>query len=121
MAITAIDEGWLVKQLNEFFTNQHLAERVAAESRQREAAHELQDNRKSVDGLGRPRLEVDDYAFHFWGQKLGYQCWKDKTFLREFERDNAHARVKAIGTKLITAGYGTKSSGASRRYSKTYG
>jgi hypothetical protein len=121
MAITTIDEGWLVKQLNEFFTNEHLAERVAAETRQREAAHELRDNRRSIDGLGRPRMEVDTYAFHMWGKKLGYECWKDKQFLREFERDNDHVRVKAIGTKQITAGYGTKSAGAAKRYSKSYG
>jgi hypothetical protein len=27
-------------------------------------------------------------SWHYWGHRLGYECWEDKTFLREFLRDN---------------------------------
>lgn len=32
--------------------------------------------------------------YHFWGQRLGYECWQDPQFVREFQRDNAFARVR---------------------------
>jgi len=59
---------------------------------------------RSIEGLGRPRLNITADAFHYWGRRLGYDCWKDKQFLREFWRDNQNARVKSSGTK-IQVGY----------------
>lgn len=108
----------LVAELNDFLRNQHIAERVLTETRQRKAARELQFNRKSMNGLGRPRLEVDSYAYHLWGQKLGYKCWKDPQFLREFERDNEHCRVRAKGTRDIHVGWVPT---LGKRFTKSYG
>lgn len=59
---------------------------------------------RSVEGLGRVRLAITPAAFHYWGARLGYECWRDKAFLNEFERDNPSARVKQGGTK-IQVGY----------------
>lgn len=114
-----VNEAWLIAELDKFVRDEHMAERVLAETRQRKIAAELGQDRKSINGLGRPRLEVDDYVYHIWGQKLGYHCWKDPQFLREFERDNPHARVKAGGTKL-QIGYGSLSAGGKKRFTKTY-
>lgn len=36
--------------------------------------------------FGRLRMRVCDEVFHFWGGKLGYECWKDKGFLADMER-----------------------------------
>lgn len=71
-----------------------------------------------MNGLGRPRLEVDSYAYHLWGQKLGYKCWKDPQFLREFERDNEHCRVRAKGTRDIHVGWVPT---LGKRFTKSYG
>lgn len=111
--------GWLVDELNKIFLNEHTTQRTLTEQRQRQIAHELGQDRKSIDGLGRVRMEVDTYSYHMWGQKLGYKCWKDPQFLREFERDNPHARVKCGGTKL-QVGYGSLSAGGKKRFTKTY-
>lgn len=114
-----VNEPWLIAELDKFVRNEHIAERVLAETRQRRIAAELGQDRRAINGLGRPRLEVDNYSYHIWGQKLGYQCWKDKQFLREFERDNPHARVKSTGTKL-QVGYGSLSVGGRKKFTKSY-
>jgi hypothetical protein len=46
------------------------------------------------EGNLRPRAVISGEAYHYWGQRLGYQCWDDPTFLKEFERDNPECRVK---------------------------
>lgn len=71
---------------------------------------------KSVDGLGRLRMRVPADAFHYWGQRLGYECWSDESFLKEYERDNPEVKVKSIGTKL-SVGY----TPSEKRFSKSYG
>jgi hypothetical protein len=62
------------------------------------------ETRRSVDGLGAPVLEVNAASFHQWGLRLGYECWNDRGFVREFWRDNPAARVKAGGTR-VQVGY----------------
>lgn len=110
----------LIDDLNKIFTAQHDAEKRVVGVRQRMAAKALGQGRKAINGLGRPRLEVDSFAYHYWGKRLGYACWRDERFLQEFERDNEACRVKSGGTKEIMVGYGSKLSGASKRFSKKY-
>jgi hypothetical protein len=86
-----------------------------AKVRQAEAA--ASGEHRSIEGIGRLRLNIDPLYYHFWGKKLGYQCWRDPQFLREFERDNPQCRVKCGGTKL-QVGFGTC---ATRKYHKSYG
>jgi hypothetical protein len=57
-------------------------------------------NHRSLDGVGELKARIDPTSYHFWGQKLGYKCWQDKTFLKEYLRDNEYARVNCGGTKL---------------------
>ena len=111
--------GWLIDELNKIISREENFEKFAARRRQRQHAAALGQNRKSAEGLGRVRMEVDPVVYHYWGRKLGYTCWKDKTFLREMERDNPELRVKCAGTKL-QVGYGSLSSRAQRKFSKVY-
>lgn len=37
---------------------------------------------------------VHPVSYHYWGQRLGYECWDDPQFVREYLRDNPAARVK---------------------------
>lgn len=76
------------------------AEHVRAVHEQTAAAAGTGEHR-SMDGLGRPFLSVHPVSFHYWGQRLGYECWRDKQFLREFHRDNPAARIKSAGTKTL--------------------
>jgi hypothetical protein len=55
---------------------------------------------------GEMRFQVQPEFFHYWGQRLGYECWDNKEFVREFLRDNPECRVKNIARKpTITVGY----------------
>jgi len=74
------------------------------------------DERRAMEGIGAVKLEITPQAYHYWGQRLGYECWKDPQFLREFERDNPAARVRCHGTKL-QVGF----TGANVRSRKSYG
>jgi hypothetical protein len=60
---------------------------------------------KSIEGLGQKIATIPGHAFHFWGQKLGYECWNDKEFMDEFLRDNPELRVNSGGTKEIQVGW----------------
>jgi hypothetical protein len=58
-----------------------------------------------VEGLGVPTMCIEAGAYHYWGQRLGYACWKDKQFLREFKRDNESVRLNVRGGTRIQSGY----------------
>ena len=100
------------------------ARRVAdmedAYRRQHLIAYQAGEHR-SIDGLGQVKAAIDLRAFHYWGQRLGYQCWNDKQFVREFLRDNPAARVKCGGTKtMVGFRQAFASSPAAKRFHKTY-
>lgn len=69
---------------------------------------------KSIEGVGRLRMRVDPTHFHYWGQKLGYQCWSDKGFLHDVEKVHPELKTKCEGTKL-QVGFGSKP-----KYHKAY-
>ena len=37
------------------------------------------------------RYEPESY--HYWGNRLGYECWQDPQFVREYKRDCEYCRV----------------------------
>jgi hypothetical protein len=49
---------------------------------------------KPIDGIGELRASIPPSAFHYWGTRLGYECWEDRQFLREFIRDNPETAVR---------------------------
>lgn len=91
--INELCRGWRV---DEFF----------AWERQRKIAAE-QPERTFIEGLGQHTMSIDPTAYHHWGQKIGYQCWKNKAFRREFARDNPEVRVRSVPRKtcLQVAGF----------------
>jgi len=74
---------------------------------------------KSIEGAGRLRMRVDPTHFHFWGQKVGYGCWRDKTFLNDVEKWNPELKLKCGGTRL-QVGFGTPSGHTTKKFTKTY-
>ncbi len=76
------------------------AQAVLAAKEQLEIA-QAQPARTWVNGMGRVRLTITPAAYHYWGQRLGYKCWKDKRFLAEFERDNPEARVRSVAPRTV--------------------
>lgn len=72
-------------------------------------------NFRSIEGIGRLRMRIDPTLYHKWGQKYGYDCWKDNQFLNEIERDNPEVRVKCGGTRL-QFGYAPTNTRFSKKY-----
>lgn len=50
------------------------------------------------------RRRVPAESYHFWGVRLGYECWRDAGFLREFDRDNPGCVVKVDWDKTTVVG-----------------
>jgi len=113
---------WLVHELDKFFRNQEIAESVRAETRQRQIEKQLGQDRKSIDGLGQPIMELDEYVLAHWRTRLGHNPLKDSDWRKYMIKHFPEVRVQAIGTKEIHVGYGSKSSSArSKRFVKSYG
>jgi hypothetical protein len=54
---------------------------------------------KEGDG-GYVDLNIHPASYHFWGQRLGYECWQDAQFIREYKRDNPAAVVRTVSDRL---------------------
>lgn len=63
---------------------------------------------RAIEGLGQLEREIPETSWHFWGQKLGYQCWSDKKFLAEWDRDNPQYKVAYQSSKQAVMVNGTK-------------
>jgi hypothetical protein len=48
---------------------------------------------------GRVDMRIHPTSFHYWGQRLGYQCWDDGGFVREYKRDVPEARVRTVSSR----------------------
>lgn len=66
-----------------------LAERV-----QRRAA--AAGGERRILEQGEVDIQVHPTFYHYWGQRLGYECWSDPEFVREFKRDNPEVRVRSM-------------------------
>jgi hypothetical protein len=55
---------------------------------------------RGTDGGGEVTMQIHPVSYHYWGQRLGYQCWDDPQFCREYLRDNEAARVRSRSDKL---------------------
>ena len=92
--------GDLTKEVIEELRTARNLELVNASVRQRKLAQAEQvvsgGERKNLS-FGRLRMRITPEAYHYWGGRLGYECWDDDQFLREFERDNEQARINSKG------------------------
>lgn len=82
------------------------ADVVIAEREQAEIAR-LAGQEVRALSFGEQTMQITPEAYDYWGQRLGYDCWADKQFRREFARDNPAVRVRAL-TGNIVSGYGSK-------------
>ena len=60
---------------------------------------------KAIEGVGQKIASIPVQAWHYWGHRLGYACWEDKEFMREFLRDNPEAAVKNYAKKTCVNGH----------------
>lgn len=59
-----------------------------------------------ISGIGQHRARIEATSYHYWGKRLGYDCWNDRKFLKEYLRDNPESRVKSVSGKT-QVGYGS--------------
>lgn len=102
------------------------ARRVKAERDMVTTARTLGERRffRSPDGFGGYiGMNVNAESFHYWGQRLGYKCWDDAQFVREYLRDNPYARVKNHARELtvLVRGNGGLASTGAKRFHKVWG
>lgn len=91
--------------LEEFRTGWNLR-KAQAEAQKKAMAALNQQLHRHVDGLGQLSARIPADSYHYWGQRLGYSCWKDDDFVQKFFRDNPECRVnsKAENTTLLVNG-----------------
>lgn len=97
--------------------------RRLARVRMRQAAAEGGERRvlRGPDGNGgEVTMMVDPVSYHYWGQRLGYACWSDAQFCREYLRDNPEARVRSRSVNPTVLVQGRGGLGGTRRFRKTY-
>ena len=87
------------------------AQEVLAAVEQKELAV-AQGEHRAVDGLGQKTMSLTPYSYHYWGQRLGYACWRDKGFRREFLRDNPEARVRTVARTTTLRVEGRRAEGS---------
>jgi hypothetical protein len=85
--------------INELCHGWKMREVLAAIEQEAVAASEPE--RTWCDGIGAPTMRIQADAYHYWGQRFGYRCWRDKRFRREFLRDNPAARVRSRPRKTF--------------------
>jgi hypothetical protein len=80
---------------------QRAEEEVAFASQQRIAATTQLFDNIFMEGLGELHMRVDPEVYFHWMRKEGKECWNDKSFLREFKRDNPDVRVLTKSRKTV--------------------
>jgi hypothetical protein len=80
---------------------QRAEEEVAFKSQQEIAAASERLDRAWMDGLGECHMSLDPEVYWHWVRKEGRECWNDKSFIREFKRDNPEVIVKARSRKTM--------------------
>jgi hypothetical protein len=95
--------------------------RRQCQARMRLAAY-CQSERRLL-GDGEVKMQVDPYSYHYWGQRLGYQCWQDPEFVEEYLRDNPESRIRSRPDKLTIVApdrLSISELASHKRFQKTY-
>lgn len=68
---------------------------------------------------GEVKMQIHPVSYHYWGQRLGYECWADKQFCEDYLADNDYARVVSRGRNpMVGWTPGLKGQGAATKYCK---
>lgn len=79
----------LTKDVFDALRNSHRKELAQAELEQKklmEAEARVSNGERKDLSFGRLRMKVCPEVYHFWGGKLGYECWRDGEFISWLEK-----------------------------------
>jgi hypothetical protein len=105
--------------LKEFKTGWNF-QKVMAEAQTQAVGKVNQIKAKSIDGIGQLQMRINADSFHYWGQRLGYDCWKDAAFRKRYMEKNPYCKVNSGGTKEIHVGFSGSSSTRNLKHRKVY-
>jgi hypothetical protein len=83
--------GWRMQEASA----RHQADQLGAFHKNLEA--------KDMGKIGRKIASIPPESYHYWGHRLGYECWSDKAFMDEFLRDNPNCGVN-YGKRTMVGG-----------------
>jgi hypothetical protein len=90
-------------EVREVLSKWDFQRRRLADAQIRLAAKENGERRAialSDGNTGQVQMQVHPASYHYWGNRLGYECWDDPNFVREYLRDNPECRVKTHASKI---------------------
>ena len=97
--LAGLDEQTLDGVIKEF-RNGWQKQKVEARAAQKRLGQSNQKEHRGVDGLGKLKAQISSDSYHYWGQRLGYQCWQDKAFMDQYLKQNPQCKTQGGATKL---------------------
>ena len=95
----------LRKEVEREFRHGFNMNRVNAETDAKKYAQFNHSNEaKNIDGVGRLVARIPPDSFYYWAGRLGIECWNDKTFVKEFLKDNPEVAVRNYVKKTVVNG-----------------
>ena len=95
----------LRKQVERELLNGWRKQEVTASSQaKQQAAFRHSNAAQSLEGVGELKAQIPLSAFHYWGQRLGYVCWDDKSFVNDFIKHNPEVAVKNRVKRTVVNG-----------------
>jgi hypothetical protein len=95
----------LLREVERVLINGWRREEILAKAEAKQtAAYNHANAASNIDGVGQMIARIPPSSYHYWGKRLGYQCWDDDQFLREFLRDNEEVAVKNYAKKTVVNG-----------------
>lgn len=98
--------------VKELLNDEHYRQLRSAQARQAYIQRKFGVERRSIDGIGQPVLEVDPVLYHAAARieedsrgEAQYGVWQDKTFIRRMKEEGVLQPVRSKGTKDIQVGY----------------
>lgn len=77
--------------------------KARSEAKQNAAFHHANEAH-SIEGVGHKVASIPADVWHYWGHRLGYECWEDKQFFKEMLRDNPELAVRNYAKKTVVNG-----------------
>jgi hypothetical protein len=78
----------VLSQCDQAFTD---SKAIGAENNSRAYRH--------VEGMGEMKASIPATAYHYWGQREGYDVWQDKKFMKKYREDNPDVKVNTVSGK----------------------
>lgn len=95
----------LLREVERVLINGWRREEILARAESKQLAVYGNANAASnIEGVGQMVARIPPSSYHYWGKRLGYECWDDDQFLKEFLRDNEEVAVRNYAKKTVVQG-----------------